>query len=497
MHGTTKKAITRWTHTIAEWLIQPHVRLIGAEAQLQSRLLSMVLLALIICGAIIIAAILGLDPTDIGTPAVQGAIVIIGAALLAYITNRLGHFRFASVALVCVFSAVFMYTSFAPIKGVASTTVVFLFIPIMLAGIFFDLRGVLATAAIIIILGFALNSTEPESGLLFWTHRSLLYFLILASVLLITFILHLNNLERTRRAELAEANRLLRASVEQIQEINVGLEARVEERTRDLQVARDQAEAARQRAEEADQIKSQFLASMSHELRTPLNAILNFTKLMRKGMLGPVNDRQTETLNEVVNSGQHLLNLINDVLDISKMQSGMLNLFIEENIDLSPILDASISTTEALVKDKQVALVKDVDSDLPAILCDKRRVQQILLNLLSNAAKFTEQGTITLSAKRKGDDILFAIMDTSVGIPKDQHKTIFEPFVQTETGVKHAGGTGLGLPISKNLVEAHDGEIWLESTPGEGSIFKFTLPIESPRLRQQLESSMESAHAQT
>jgi signal transduction histidine kinase len=252
---------------------------------------------------------------------------------------------------------------------------------------------------------------------------------------------------------------------------------------------------AKERAEKADQVKSQFLASMSHELRTPLNAILNFTKVLRKGVLGPVNERQVETLNEVIYSGQHLLALINDILDISKIQSGALALFVEDNIDLEAILSSGTSTVGSLIKDKPVTLLKDIDANLPPILCDQRRVQQVLLNLLSNAAKFTDEGTITLRARCQGDHILFAVVDTGAGIPQDQHDRIFEPFIQTETGIKHAGGTGLGLPISKSLVEAHGGKIWLESTPGEGSAFMFSLPIESPHLREQMKASMELAHA--
>jgi signal transduction histidine kinase len=212
---------------------------------------------------------------------------------------------------------------------------------------------------------------------------------------------------------------------------------------------------------------------------------------MRRGTLGPVNERQADTLSEVVGSGQHLLSLINDVLDVSKIQSGMLTLFIEENVSIRDILDTGASTAEALIKDKPVTLVKDIDENLPPILCDQRRVQQVLLNLLSNAAKFTDEGTITLRARRQDDQILFTVSDTGAGIPIDQQERIFEPFIQTETGIKHAGGTGLGLPISKSLIEAHGGKIWVESAPGKGSAFIFTLPIEAPHLRKQMQAEME------
>jgi signal transduction histidine kinase len=130
-----------------------------------------------------------------------------------------------------------------------------------------------------------------------------------------------------------------------------------------------------------------------------------------------------------------------------------------------------------MLGDKPVALVLDIDPNVPNLSCDKRRVRQVLLNLLSNAIKFTDQGTITFSAKKREDEILFAVIDTGPGIAADQQDIIFQPFVQTDTGIRHAGGTGLGLPISKQIVEAHQGRLWVESTPGEGAAFFVMLPL--------------------
>jgi signal transduction histidine kinase len=262
-----------------------------------------------------------------------------------------------------------------------------------------------------------------------------------------------------------------------LDEYNRTLEAQVEARTHDLRIAKEEADAARERAEQADQVKSQFLASMSHELRTPLNAILNFTEMMGLGMMGPVNDQQKDVLGKSLDSGRHLLHLINDVLDISKMQSGMLGLFVEDNVNLHAELDAVVMTAEALLKATPVRFVKDIDPALPSISGDRRRIRQILLNLISNAAKFTEQGTITLSARRRGDEVLFSVTDTGPGISAEQQAIIFQPFIQTEAGVRHGGGTGLGLPISKHLAEAHGGRLWVESEPDRGAAFYVTLPI--------------------
>jgi signal transduction histidine kinase len=233
---------------------------------------------------------------------------------------------------------------------------------------------------------------------------------------------------------------------------------------------------ARQRAEEADRVKSQFLASMSHELRTPMNAILSLTKFMRQGVFGPVNDEQVDYLNKVIDSGDHLLSLINDVLDVTKIQSGYLKLFIEEGFDVGRELETITATAEKMLENKPVILTLEIDSNLPLLTCDKRRVRQIFYNLISNAIKFTDEGSITVKAKRSGNELIFAVVDTGPGIALKEQKLIFDPFVQTETGIKHAGGTGLGLPISRQLAKAHNGRLWVESKPGQGASFFLALP---------------------
>ncbi|MDX2074924.1 MAG: histidine kinase N-terminal 7TM domain-containing protein [bacterium] len=239
-----------------------------------------------------------------------------------------------------------------------------------------------------------------------------------------------------------------------------------------------------------DQMKSQFLASMSHELRTPLNAILNFTEFVSLGMLGQVNDKQKDALGKSLDSAKHLLALINDVLDMTKIEAGMMKLFIEDNIDLTQELNTILATSKTLLHDKPVVLIQDIDPDLPRLVGDKRRIRQILLNLMSNACKFTEKGSITLSVKKRHDELLFAVIDTGPGIAPQDQDVIFEPFRQTEHGIKHAGGTGLGLPITKKLVEAHGGKLWLESDKGQGASFYLTLPIHSETLISEMQLSL-------
>jgi signal transduction histidine kinase/HAMP domain-containing protein len=254
---------------------------------------------------------------------------------------------------------------------------------------------------------------------------------------------------------------------------------------RNAQLYREQEHVA-QELERADLMKSQFLASMSHELRTPLNAIINFTQLIAMGVVGPVTEDQLTMLNTSLSSSKHLLQLINDVLDISKIQAGRLSLYVEENVNLTEEIQAVVDMAEPLLQKQNAVLeqpirfIHDMDDHLPPVACDRRRVRQVLLNLLSNAIKFTEQGSITLSVKKGEQGCLFAVMDTGPGIPEGMQARIFEPFVQAADGIKHAQGTGLGLPISRSLVQAHGGELWVESEMGEGTTFFFTLPLRPP-----------------
>jgi signal transduction histidine kinase/HAMP domain-containing protein len=213
-----------------------------------------------------------------------------------------------------------------------------------------------------------------------------------------------------------------------------------------------EAQSARQESEKANQVKSQFLANMSHELRTPLNAILNFTAFVANGVLGPVNTEQVEALNESIASGKHLLSLINDVLDITKIEAGMMDLFVEE-VDINAILSATLSVTKGLIKDKPIQLDTQIASDLPSTFGDKRRLRQVFINLVSNAVKFTSEGSVSIIAKHDNGGVEICVRDTGTGIAPEDQEAIFEPFKQARNNLKDAVGTGLGFPICKYLLE--------------------------------------------
>jgi signal transduction histidine kinase len=238
-------------------------------------------------------------------------------------------------------------------------------------------------------------------------------------------------------------------------------------------------QAAREHAERANQVKSMFLASVSHELRTPLNAIINLTKFVGLAMYGPVNEEQRDILDKVESRSKHLLNLINDVLDISKIESGSLELFVENDVNVNEIVASAVETAQSLVPGKPVVIYSEIEPNLPTLTADAQRIQQIILNLLSNACKFTEKGEIRVRAYVEGSEIIISIADSGPGIAPENHELIFEAFRQTKEGLRKGEGTGLGLPISQRLAEAHHGRVWVESSLGKGATFYVALPLQT------------------
>ena len=232
--------------------------------------------------------------------------------------------------------------------------------------------------------------------------------------------------------------------------------------------------------EAASRHKSEFLANTSHELRTPLNAILGYTELILDGIYGEVPEKIREVLERVQSNGRHLLGLINDVLDLSKIEAGRLALSVGE-YSMKDVVQTVVSATEALVAEKGLTLRTEIAADLPAAEGDERRITQVLLNLVGNAIKFTERGEITIEVAVADGAFQVAVADTGPGIAPGDQQLVFEEFRQLDSSsTRTKGGTGLGLAISKKIVELHGGRIWVESEPGRGSTFRFTLPVRAP-----------------
>jgi signal transduction histidine kinase len=238
--------------------------------------------------------------------------------------------------------------------------------------------------------------------------------------------------------------------------------------------------------------KSEFLANMSHELRTPLNAIIGFSQVLQQQMFGELNLKQLEYLDDILSSSQHLLNLINEILDLAKVEAGRMELH-PSVFALQPTLQKAVAMVREHAIRQGVAISARVDPSLQLIEADERRLSQILFNLLSNAVKFTpEAGRVELSARMAGDSVEVSVADTGIGISAEDAGKIFEEFYQVRPGIPHEG-TGLGLALTKRLVELHGGEITLVTAPGAGSTFTFTLPIrQSADLEHETELGTEA-----
>jgi len=272
-----------------------------------------------------------------------------------------------------------------------------------------------------------------------------------------------------RLAEIAAGDFLGRLDVENRDELG-SLAANVNRMNDELRRLYDELETASRH-------KSEFLAGMSHELRTPLNAIIGFSQVLQERLFGEINDKQAEYLDDILSSGNHLLSLINDVLDLSKVEAGQVELEVGP-FSLREALERGVVMVRERATTGGVQMSLELAPDVDVIHGDERRLRQVVFNLLSNAVKFTpEGGSVGVASTRVHGEVRVSVTDTGPGIAPEDHERIFAEFQQTDVGLKHEG-TGLGLALSKRLVELHGGRIWVESELGQGSRFVFTLPTE-------------------
>ena len=255
-----------------------------------------------------------------------------------------------------------------------------------------------------------------------------------------------------------------------LQEAYAGLEQKVAERTQELVTLNRE-------LDQANRLKSQFLANVSHELRTPMNAIIGFTRLVMRKTEGQIPTLQHANLQKVIISAEHLLNLINGLLDLSKIEAGRMEVSAAK-FDVGEVIRASLAAIEPVIKPDRVRVVADVEPTLPLVTTDRDKLKQILLNLLSNAAKFTDEGAIRVSARQIGSTLVLAVSDTGIGMPKEALGYIFEEFRQVDmSSTRRHGGTGLGLSIVRKLAHLLGGEVTVQSELGKGSTFTITLPL--------------------
>jgi signal transduction histidine kinase len=262
-----------------------------------------------------------------------------------------------------------------------------------------------------------------------------------------------------------------------LKQLNSELEGRIREATADLAEQNARLQWQSQEVERANKLKSEFLASMSHELRTPINALIGYTALLLDGVLGEISAKQRDALTRGRAAAEHLLALINDILDLAKIEAGKMPLHVTE-VAMSEIVKEVAQQIEPMVRKKQLDFITVVDDETPPLLTDRTKVKQVLLNLLSNAVKFTSKGSVTLSAKPVASGVQIDVIDTGIGIRKTDLQAIWEDFRQVDQSrTREFGGTGLGLSITRKLLDRLGGSVTVQSVYGEGSTFAVTLPL--------------------
>jgi PAS domain S-box-containing protein len=265
-----------------------------------------------------------------------------------------------------------------------------------------------------------------------------------------------------------------------LKKLNSELERRIREAIADLAEQNSRLQWQSQEVERANKLKSEFLASMSHELRTPINALIGYTALLLDGVLGEVNSRQRDALLRGRSAAEHLLALINDILDLAKIEAGKMPLRLED-VSLREVTLEVTQQVEPIVRKKQLQFTIDIAPDCPPINSDRTKVKQILLNLLSNAVKFTNRGGVTVEAHRAVDGVRIDVIDTGIGIRASDLQAIWEDFRQVDQSrTREFGGTGLGLSITRKLLDRLGGSVDVRSTYGEGSTFSVYLPLRLP-----------------
>lgn len=287
--------------------------------------------------------------------------------------------------------------------------------------------------------------------------------------------------------QLGAAYLQLQSLTSELERSNKELEEKIADRTEELRKSNVALREAVKKAQEADSLKSEFIANVSHELRTPLNSIIGFSKVLMSGIDGDITDTQRVDLSAIYNSGRHLLEIINSILELSKIEAGKMELH-STTFDLVPIVHEIVTASQTLVMGKKIKIESKIEGTIPVIEADVTKIRQIIFNLISNAAKFTEEGFITVRLRADKSRVAVSVIDTGIGIDKDHIDAVFERFRQVDgSTTRKAGGTGLGLSIAKKFVEMHGGEMRVDSKLGKGSVFTMILPLKQKSSEQKKE----------
>lgn len=441
--------------------------------ELQKDTFTIVIALIIALAAVLAYAVLAVTSTHTNTtiwwwlPPVLG----ISVSVASYQVYKSGHFRPATIIFIGGLIVTVISFMTWPLARFAQREVYLLLPVVAMTGLLITPRAALhaANLAVLATLSGALLVfgwiPDIYLGLIF--PLSMVYAMaaiswISSSHLTTTLQWAYNSQARAqqRSRELFESQTELQKAYQLLETTNIRLQ---------------QAEAE---ARQANEFKTRFITNLSHELRMPLSAIINFSFILSKNRYGDVTEEQRDYLNRIQDAGELLLEIVNDLLDLAKIEAGQMELFIEP-VDLAAIGRSVLNTVSGLLEDKPVQLKTNIASNLPPVNADGTRIRQILLNLLGNAAKYTDSGSITLKMAPDGDVFVrVSIIDTGIGIKPEDFERIFEEFQQTDDAFAlRKVGTGLGLPISRKFVELHGGKLWVESRYGRGATFHLTLPV--------------------
>lgn len=418
--------------SLSKWLFAPHPRVKDPEKILRSWLLAAILFVLILLGTIILLIVLRHDPKDIQEPEVQGAFVILGIGFVMYVINRLGYNQHAAAGLILPFLAVFTYVAFS--SSGKSIFLAFLFLPILITALFFTLKWttVIATsilAVIFVLLSFQDKVSETSP---YWSLRSMWFFLILATGLLLAFMWHLKNLEEIRQQELRRVNEQLERQVAELE---------------------------------------RFTYTVSHELRTPLVTIMGFIGSIEKDLQEGKFEKAQDDFPRVTRATKNMHNTLSELLELSRI-GRIIN--SPEEVELDEVIREALDAVGGRIRSRNIKI--EVALPLPAVYGDKPRLREVFENLIDNAAKYTgNQPTPRIEiGYRAGTETVFYVRDNGTGIEPQYHSRIFRLFEKLDSTSE---GTGVGLTLVKRIIETHGGQIWVESDGlGKGSAFCFTIP---------------------